>query len=188
MAEVRGILVTAMKAFLNKTYGNAAVQEGMTSLSAEDLSLIQRKFLDASFYPYETMVALRHLMRAVAAGHPRSGDAAGDLGAFLADYIFTGVYKPLLVKDAPKMVAKIAWVKDFFYRDFEKVEATMTADSSCRLVYRYEEDVRKARSVCKSLARFWGRALELASGKNVSSTHPVCICDGADHCEFAFSW
>jgi hypothetical protein len=184
-AEVRGVLISAMKAYLRKTYGADCVDKGLASLSAEEQSLIERKFLDASFYPYETMVALRHLMRAVATGQK---GAADELGAFLADSVFTGVYKPLLAKDAPAMVAKIPWVKDFFYRDFEKVEASMTGPSSCLLTYRYEEKLRPARAVCRSLGNFWARTLQLAGGKRVTFSHDICICDGADHCEFTFRW
>jgi hypothetical protein len=184
-AEVRGILVSSMKAYLNKTYGTDSIERGLTSLSPEEQSLIQRRFLDASFYPYETMVALRHLMRALATGHK---GAADELGTFLADSVFTGVYKPLLAKDAQAMVAKIPWVKDFFYRDFEKVEASMTGPSSCLLIYRYEEELRPARAVCRSLGNFWARTLQLAGGTKVTFSHDVCICDGADHCEFSFRW
>ncbi|HSP15420.1 MAG TPA: hypothetical protein VLV78_11775 [Thermoanaerobaculia bacterium] len=184
-AEVRGVLVSAMKAYLSKTYGPDAVERATATLPTEEQALIQRKCLDASFYPYDTMIALRHLMRPLATGQPAAAD---DLGAFLADYVFTGVYKPLLANDAPAMVAKITWVKDFFYRDLEKVESAMTGDSSCRVTYRYEEKVRPARAVCRSLGNFWARTLQLAGGKKVSFAHDVCICDGADHCEFSFRW
>jgi hypothetical protein len=185
-AEVRGVLVSGFKSYLNKTYGSAAMERGITTLPSEEQALINRKFLDASFYPYETMVALRHLMRALATEQKKGSPE--DLGGFLAEYAFTGVYKPLLAKDARTMVSKIPWVKDFFYKDLEKVEAAMTNDASCRVTYRYEEKVRPARAVCLSLGNFWSRALQLAGGTNVTFTHPVCICDGADHCEFSFSW
>lgn len=185
MAEVRGVLVNAMKAFLNKTYGGPAVEKAAASLPPEENALIARTCLDASFYPYETMVALRHVMRTVAAGQVRAAD---DLGAFLADFVFTGVYRKLLAKDAPAMVAKIGWVKDFFYKDLEKVEATMTGESSCRLSYQYEPGVRQARAVCRSLGSFWARTLELAGGRKVGVTHGACVCDGADRCEFSLTW
>lgn len=185
MAQVRGILVNAMKTYLNKTYGAAAVEKAGAALTPEEQAMIGRKCLDASFYPYETMIALRHLMRGLAAGH---ANAADDLGAYLADYVFTGVYRKLLAGDAPSMVGKIGWVKDFFYKDLEKVEATMTGAGSCRLTYRYEPGVRVARAVCRSLGSFWARTLELAGGRKVAVTHGVCVCDGADRCEFALSW
>ncbi len=185
MAEVKGVLVRAMSAFLVERYGASAVDAAITTLKPEDASLIQRKFLDSSMYPYETMVALRRLARALSAEHPANPE---EIGQFIAEYVFQGVYRPLLAKDPAAMVEKIAWVKDFFYHDTEKVEVSMTGDSSCTLIYRYEEGIRATRGACKSLAGFWRRTLELAGGGRVASTHTACIAEGADHCEFKFSW
>ncbi len=189
MAEVRGILVSGMKAYMTQIYGAPALEEAMATLPPDEVALLQKKCLDASFYPYEMMIALRHLMRAAAAANPKgAATLAENTGAFLADYVFRGVYKAFLPKDAPAMVGKVGWVKDYFYRDLEKVDASMTGGASARLTYHYEPGHRQGRSACKSLGAFWARALELAGGKKVSATHPVCISDGADHCEFTFSW
>ena len=185
MASVKGVLVSAMKSFLNQQYGADAVTAAMKELPPEEVSLIAKRFLDSSMYPYETMVALRHLMRSLAVKNPH---AATDLGAFLADYVFTGVFKPLLAKDPASMVAKIPWAKDFFYNDTETVEATMTGPAACRLTYRYAEGVRATRSGCQGLGSFWARALELTGAKKVSVKHDACIRDGADRCEFALTW
>src|SRR5689334_10080263 len=139
MAEVRGILVNAQKAFVKQTYGKDAVEKMTATLSADEAALIQKPSLDASFYPYEIMVALRHLIRALAAQNPKGARTlAEDSGTFFADYIFNGVYKAFVAKDAPTMVAKIPWLKDYFFRDFEKVDAEMTGDASCRLTYQFE--------------------------------------------------
>jgi hypothetical protein len=189
MAEVRGILVNAEKAFVRHTYGQDAVEKMTATLPAEEIALIKNRSLDASFYPYETMDALRHLIRALSVENPKSvATLAEDSDAFFADHIFNGVYKAFVAKDAPSMVAKIPWVKDYFFRDFEKVEATMTGDASCTLMYQFEPGHRQARSSCISLAGFWARALEIAGGKRVSVTHPTCVRDGADRCEFLLSW
>lgn len=189
MAEVRGILVNAMKAFLKDTYGAEEVEKSLSVLPPEEAALIRRKCLDASFYPFETMVALRHAMRALAAENPKgAATLPEECGTFLADSVFKGLYKAFLTKDAPSMVAKVTWVKDFFYKDLEQVTAEMTGPSSCRLTYRYEPGVRHGRAVCKSLGAFWSHALELAGGKKVAMAHGVCISDGADRCEFALSW
>src|SRR6478672_3178743 len=152
MAEVRGILVNAQKAFVKEKYGKDAVEQITASLPPDEVAVIQKKSLDASFYPYEIMVALRHLIRALAAKDPRGAvTLAEDSGTFIADYIFNGVYKAFIAKDAPTMVSKIPWLKDYFYRDFEKVDARMTGDASCRLTYEFEPGHQQARSSCQSL-------------------------------------
>ncbi|MGZ7081274.1 MAG: hypothetical protein ACXVJT_17805 [Thermoanaerobaculia bacterium] len=185
MASVKGILVSAMKSFLAQQYGADAVTAATAELPPEEIALIQKRHLDGSMYPYETMIALRHLMRLLAT---RQTNAARDFGAYLADYVFTGVYKSMLAKEPATMVAKIPWLKDFFYNDLETVEASMIGTSSCRLVYRYEEGVRVTRSGCQGLGSFWARTLELAGAKQVVVTHSICARDGADRCEFVLSW
>lgn len=185
MAEVKGVLVNAMRAFLRERYGNDAVQRAAGTLAPDDAALIQRKFLDSSFYPYATMVALRRLTRAVA---PDARSTPDELGAFIAEYVFKGVYKPLLPASPVAMVEKMSWVKDFFYRDTDKIEAHMTGGSSCVVTYQYEEGIRPTHAVCKSTAGFWGRTLELAGATKVRREHPACIADGAERCQFTFSW
>ena len=185
MAEVKGVLVSAMTAFLVGRYGKESVEEATKALSAEDAALVRRRFLDSSLYPYATMVALRRLARVLAARGPLTGE---EIGQSIADYVFKGVYKPLLTPDPVRMVEKIGWVKDFFYKDTDKVDAHMTGNSSCALVYHYEEGIRPTRATCNSLIGFWGRTLELAGARKVTATHPVCIAEGDDRCEFTFSW
>jgi hypothetical protein len=136
-------------------------------------------------YPYETMVALRRVMRQLAVQHK---DAPAELGAYLAEFVFSGAFKPLLASDPVTMVGKVTWVKNFFYDDYDIVEAAMTGPASCRLVYHYQAGLRPTRAVCVSLGRFWGRTLELSGADRVAITHGTCICEGADRCEFAFTW
>src|SRR5687768_11894177 len=105
MASVKGILISSMNAFLKQTYGADAVEAGMKTLPPDEIALLQRRFLDGSMYPYETMIALRHLMRYLAIRQQQpGGDPAADLGAFLAESVFTGAFKPLLAKDPVTMV------------------------------------------------------------------------------------
>lgn len=185
MAEVKGVLVSATTAFLVGRYGKEAFEEARKTLSAEDAAVLDRRFLDSSLYPYATMVALRRLARVLSARGPLTGE---EIGESIADYVFKGVYKPLLTNDPVRMVEKIGWVKDFFYKDTDKVDAHMTGNSSCALTYHYVESVRPTRATCNSLIGFWGRTLELTGAGRVAGTHPVCIAEGGDRCEFTFSW
>lgn len=184
MAEVKGVVVNAMLAFLSETYTQEAVDKAVPMLSAEDSALVRRRFLSSSVYPYETMVALRRLMRSLTS-RPEDAEA---VGAYAATYVFTGPYRPLLAKSPAEMVQKISSINDFFYHDAQVIDGRMTGPSSCVVTYRYNPHVRTTRAVCVSNATFWGRALELSGGRKVASTHETCVSDGADHCAFSFSW
>jgi hypothetical protein len=185
MAEVKGVLVTGTRAFLLSRYGRAETDKALHEIDPQAAALIDKRFLDSSFYPYETMNALAVLIRSLAPIHRTTGQ---ELGTFLAEYVFKGAYKPMLDSDMPRMVTKIATIKDFFYRDANTVESDMTGDSSCKVVYRYAQGVQPTRGACRSLGAFWGRVLELAGGVAVVDTHPICVAEGDDRCEFRYSW
>lgn len=185
MAEVKGVLVTGMRAFLLDRYGKGVVDQALATLDDRDAKLIKRPFLDGSFYPYDTMTAMADLTHAL---NPIRKTTGQEMGKYLAEYVFKGPYKPLLTKEVVPMVQKIAWIKDFFYRDTNDVESKMTGDRSCVVIYRYSHGIKPTRGLCRSLGAFWGRALELAGGMKVSATHPTCIVEGRDRCDFAYSW
>ena len=185
MADIKGVLVSGMRAFVLERYGKAAVDQAVAKLDPNEAALVKRTFLDGSFYPYSTVTAMADLIQSLAPIRRTHGQ---ELGNWLAEYVFKGPYKPLLTRDVPRMVEKIAWIKDFFYRDANNVESAMTGASSCKVVYRYQNGVRPTRGVCRSLGAFWGHTIELSGGMKVAATHPTCVAEAGDHCEFMYSW
>lgn len=185
MAEVKGVLVAGTRAFLLNRYGKPVVDRAVSTMDPGEASRISRPFLEGSFYPYATMEAMTSLIHGLAPIRRTTGQ---ELGTFLAEYVFKGPYKPMLTSDVPRMVEKIAFIKDFFYRDANMVESLMTGNSSAKVVYRYENGVRPTRGLCRSLSAFWGHALELSGSMKVKATHPTCIVDGRDRCEFVYTW
>lgn len=185
MAEVKGVLVTGMRAFMLGRYGKPAVDQALVKIGPSDASRVNRPFLDGSFYPYGTFDSMAALFHALSPIKHTKGD---ELGAFLAEYVFKGPYKPMLTKDLERMVEKIASIKEFFYRDANTIESAMTGPASCKVVYRYQNGVRPTRGACRSLGAFWGHALELSGDIRVRAKHPVCVVEGGDRCEFVYSW
>lgn len=174
-----------MRTFLLDRYGKDAIDKAFAKLDPKEASLVQKRFLETSFYPYATVTAVASLFHALSDIRHTTGQ---ELGKYLAEYVFQGPYKPMLTKDVRRMVEKIGSIKDFFYRDANTVESAMITPSSCKLIYRYEKGVQTTRGACRSLGTFWGRVLELSGGMKVTTTHPACAADGADRCEFRYSW
>jgi hypothetical protein len=106
----------------------------------------------------------------------------------MAEYVFTGVYRSLLVKDPAKQVEKFSWIRDFFFKEARELETEMTGQSRCLVRYRYEAGATPTRSICESLSGFWSRTLELAGASEVKPSHPKCVTGGNDCCEFVFQW
>jgi hypothetical protein len=120
MAEVKGVLLNGWTKYLHDRFSTEAIERAAATLSPADAALIKNRFLDGMWYPYDTMRALRHLARNL----PNASDAGAlELGAYLAQYSFTGIYHAVMTNDPVKLVQKL-----------------------------------------------------------------VCICQGADRCEFSFSW
>ncbi|MEK6322149.1 MAG: hypothetical protein AABN33_10740 [Acidobacteriota bacterium] len=186
MAEIKGILLNAWVKFVNDRYGEEAVAKAHGALSPEDRRLIPAKFLDASWYPYDSLHALGRLTRPLVTR--AESNIASEVGRFMAQHAFTGVYRSLLAHDPIKQVEKFTSIGAFFFRETRKLETEITGPSSCLVRYRYEAGAKPTRAICTSLCGFWSRSIELAGASTVKASHPKCFAAGADCCEFVFEW
>ncbi|MFY9557458.1 MAG: hypothetical protein WAV20_03550 [Blastocatellia bacterium] len=186
MAEVKGILLNAWVKFVNDRYGEQAVANALAALSPEDRRLVPGKFLDASWYPYDSLHALRRLTRPLVKKADR--DITTEIGRFMAEHAFTGVYRSLLAHDPIKQVEKFTSIGEFFFHDTRKLETEITGPASCLVRYRYEPGAKPTGAICTSLGGFWSRSLELTGASNVKGSHPKCLSTGSDCCEFVFEW
>lgn len=186
MAEIRGVLLNAWVTFLKNRYGEQALATAVAPLGAEDRALLSATFLDASWYPFETLHALRRVTRPLVTSADR--DLTAEIGRFMAQHAFTGVYRSLLARDPGKQIEKFKSIGEFFFRETRKLETEITGSSSCVVRYRYEAGAKPTRAICASLAGFWSRTLELAGALEVKAAHSKCVAAGDDCCEFTFEW
>ena len=186
MAEIKGILLNGWVKFLKDKYGDETVAKATAALEPEDRRLVPAMFLDASWYPYDSLHALRRLTRPLI--KKGDGDITSEIGRYMAQYAFTGVYKSLLAHDPIKQVEKFASIGEFFFRDARKLETELTSPTSCLVRYRYQPGAKPTRAICGSLTGFWSRSIELAGASRVNGSHTKCYAAGADCCEFAFDW
>src|SRR5947208_2033719 len=100
-AEVKGVLLNAQLLFMKTNWGDAQVDAAMATLQSDDAKLLGQRFLDSGWYPQQTEVAMRRLIRAMP---PRAGNVPLEVGAFIAEHAFTRVYSSLLTKDVGRMV------------------------------------------------------------------------------------
>jgi hypothetical protein len=186
MAKIKGIQLNAIMKFLKKRYGEDRVKALIGSLPAEDRILLPPVLLDSNWYPYEVLRAVRKISRGLAAEKDES--LAVDMGRYIADYAFAGVYRSIFVRQPIKQVQKFSWVHDFFYQDAQTLETEIVSETSCVIRYRYLPGVKPARSTCASTMGFWIRTIELSGGSNVKASHDKCVIDGHDCCEFSVVW
>jgi hypothetical protein len=198
MAEVKGILLRSGVLYLKKLYGDKEVNTAINELDPEDQVLLPSVLLDSNWYPFDIWRAMRRLSRKLDTAFPAviahaknpnaTTNLALDMGKFMAQHAFTGIYRPLLAKTPIKQVEKFPLINDLFYKDTRKVEVKLLSDTSAFVRYTYEPGVNPRHSTCLSSMGIWVRSLELAGAKNVKAVHTKCIVDKKDFCEFTFEW
>ena len=186
MAEIKGILLNAWVKFVNERYGEQAIARCFEALCPEERRLISSTFLDASWYPYDSLHAFGKAIRPLVT--KSDTNFAEDIGRFMAQHAFTGVYRSLLARDPIKQVGKFTSIAEFFFRGVHKLETEITGPASCLARYRYEAGAKPTRGICISLSGFWSRSLELAGASKVAAAHPKCFAAGGDCCEFLLEW
>jgi hypothetical protein len=186
MAEIKGVLLNAWVELLMKRYGESALAEAFAAVSRNDPTLRSSFFLPTNWYPYSALDGLRQVTRALAT--PTAPVLSVEVGRYMAEYVFTGVYHALLVKDPNKQLEKFPSIKEFFFHDTYDLEIEHGGDSRCLIRYRYEAGIRPTRAICESLGGFWSKALELAGAANTRFAHPNCVLSGGPCCEFTLEW
>lgn len=186
MAEVRGVLLNAVLAFLKKRFGEQEVENSILELAPSDQLLLPSIILDSNWYPYTAWGSVRRLTAMLS--KQRDPELASEMGKSNATYVFEGVYKNLLVKDPAKLVEKFSWLHAYFYRDGLALETELPNPGTCYLRYRYNADDKPARSTCISTLGFWIRTIELAGGNSVRADHTKCRAQGDELCEYRIEW
>jgi hypothetical protein len=186
MAEIKGVLLSAWVTFLKNRYGAAAVTAAMSTLDPEEQARLSAPFLPSSWYPYDTLHLLRKLTRPLAT--PADHNLSAEIGAFMAEHAFTGVYHSLLERDPIKQVQKFVWIGAFFFNDTRILETEITGDTSCLVRYRYQPGATPTNAICSSLCSFWSRTIELSGASKIAAAHPKCVANKDACCEFTFRW
>ena len=186
MAQIKGVLLNAWVELLKQRFGEQAVVGAFDAVSRENPLLRSSFFLPTNWYPYSTLDGLRQVTRQLAT--PAKPVLSVEVGRFMAEYVFTGVYRSLLVKDPARQLEKFPSIKEFFFHDTYELEIEHGGESNCLVRYRYEAGTSPTRAICESLGGFWSKALELAGASNVRFAHPRCVLMGGSCCEFTLAW
>ena len=186
MAEIKGVLLSAWMTFLKTRYGEQAVAAALDTLDVDDQAKLAAPFLPSSWYSYDTLYTLRKLTKPLATRADRNLSA--EIGSFMAEHAFNGVYRSLLERDPVKQVKKFAWIGEFFFNEARKLETEITSDRSCVVRYRYEQGAAPTRAICASLGAFWSRTIELSGAAGIRAAHTKCVAAGDECCEFTFAW
>ena len=184
MAEVKGTVINAWKKFLEERYGEHKVSQAIQSLDPQERSALQSPILDSTWYPIALQNVMGKLTRSVSG--PADKDIAWELGRYMAEYVYSKVYR-MLLKAKPNSGRPIDWFDDVVFRDLRTYVVETAGPSSCVVRYQYIEG-KPTRGQCRTLQAFISRKLELAGYKKVTCGHEKCLAKGNDCCEFVMQW
>jgi hypothetical protein len=183
MGEIRGIMLSAWVSFLKERYGNEAVNGGIAKLGPQDKLQMEKPILDSSWYPIETTRLLSKLQTVL----DSKADVSLESGRYMAEYVFTGVYRMFLAHDPLTQGKKIVQASNYFYRGVHKLEVDATGPASCTVRYRLAQG-KPSTATCNTRKGWWARALELAGATSVTISHPQCRARGDEVCQFLMEW
>src|ERR1700751_3270981 len=104
-------MLNAWLSFLKTRYGDQAVAAAAGKRAAEDRLQLEKVILDSSWYPIETTRLLSKLQAAI----NDKSDVAQESGRYMAEYVFTGVYRMFLARDPLSQGKKIMQASNYFY-------------------------------------------------------------------------
>ena len=183
MALVKGTLINAWKNFLKERFGETRLADALQSLEADDRFLVQSAILDSTWYPMKLQQIMGRLTKSLTTASDK--DMALELGRYMADYVYSTVYRRLLKK--PHGDRAIDWFDDVVYQDLRKCVVETAGPTSFVARYFYLEN-RPTPGQCRSLQGFISRKMELAGYREVTCVHPKCLARGSDCCEFLMQW
>jgi predicted hydrocarbon binding protein len=176
-------MLNAWLSFLKDRYGDEAVGGAIGKLAPQDKLQLEKTILDSSWYPIEATRVLSKLQSVL----DGKVDISLEMGRYMAEYVFTGVYRMFLTRDPLSQGKKIVQASNYFYRDVHKLEVDVTGPVSCTVRYRLAKG-KPSIATCNTRKGWWARALELAGAISVNITHPQCRARGQEVCEFLVEW
>jgi hypothetical protein len=184
VAEVKGTVINAWKKFLEERYGEHKLSEAIQSLDSQERSALQSPILDSTWYPIALQNVMSKLTKTLTL--PADRDIAWELGRYMAEYVYSKVYR-MLLKSKPNSSKPIDWFDDVVFRDLRTYVVEASGPASCLVRYKYLEG-KPTKGQCRTLQAFISRKLELAGYKKVTCGHDKCLAKGNDCCEFLMQW
>ncbi|MGH9824527.1 MAG: V4R domain-containing protein [Blastocatellia bacterium] len=186
MGEIKGVLLDAWFRLLKLKYGEDAVNQAMTTLNPDDRALLAGRFLASSWYPFNSLQALRRLTRSVVVDP--DPNLVIEIGRFMAHEACTGVYRSLIAKNPEKMVERFNWVEEMLFNNARMLESELTEPKTALVRYLYTTGLKPTTAICDSHVGFLQELVELAGAKNAVVKQIRCAARGDSVCEFSFKW
>jgi len=182
-AVARGSTIHATLDFIRHTHGRDTVSAIVGLLDEDDRRAILSADLTTEV-PYESVLALWRIADALlATSHPTWMEEAG---AFALESIGQQLYGRILRRASPhEFITQSAWMFRLYYAPGEW---TVPELSPGRAILRLLGFDTVTTLFCRRQTGGLRRAVELAGGRRVTSTHVRCVHEGDATCEWELCW
>lgn len=182
--RTKGAVLLARKSFVTDVYGEAAWQQVLDALPAEDRALLSGVVLTSGWYPFAVNERLdREIVDKLG-----QGDAAvlEKIGERSAKANLSGPHRGFLTPGDPQRFMSMTDRIYSFYYDTGRREYESTGPNS-GVITTWEADTFSATD-CRTVIGWYRQALEMCGARNVVIDHDLCRGDGADRCRYKVSW
>ena len=183
MQQIKGAVLKSRLAFVQEKFGDAAVQQVLAGLPADDQAALH-SILTVRWYPFETGKRLDDAIVAVCG----NGDPAffKRLGAASADKNLSALHKSFLTPGNPHAFLGKARTIYAMYYETGRREYQRTGDASGVLT-TYDAETFSAPD-CQTVIGWYERALEMCGASEVTIVEEECRATGGATCRYAVSW
>jgi hypothetical protein len=185
MAKVKGSVVHSNAAFLQEKLGKEVYGQILAKLDPADRAALGTVILQSAWYEYSLVLRLMEVAGEFYKG-PASKSLAWEMGRFSAEYGLKTVYKIFFKVADPGFIISRASKIFGNYFDSGTMEVVSLEPRSAHLRIRGFD--QPCQAFCDRAMGWMERTTELAGGKSVTITHPVCATRGGNCCDYVGRW
>lgn len=185
MAKVKGSVVHSNVAYLQQKLGRETYEKILSRLSETDRESLGTVVLQSAWYEYSMVLKL---MEAAQEFHRQEGSRtlAWEMGRFSAEYGLKTVYKIFFkVADPQHIISRASKIFGNYF-DSGTMEVVSLEPRSAHLRIRGFD--QPCQPFCDRAMGWMERTTELAGGKSVAITHPICASRGGTFCDYVGRW
>lgn len=185
MAKIKGSVVHSNAAFLQEKLGKEIYGQVLAKLTPADREALGTVILQSAWYEYS--ILLRLMEAAQEFYKPTTPKSmAWEMGRFSSEYGLKTVYKIFFKVADPQFVISRASKIFSNYFDTGVMEiVSMEARAAHLRIRGFDQPCEQ---FCDRAQGWMERTVEMAGGKSVTITHPICAARGGAYCDFLGRW
>jgi hypothetical protein len=182
--NVKGTVLLARRAFVQKHFGQEAWEQVLNSLGAEDRGRLNGILLSVAWFPFKLSERLDEaIVRILGQGDESVFERIGQVSA---EENLSGAHKHFLAAGSPeKFLRQTPAIYKFYYDSGYRTYEPDGADGA--VLTTYDADTF-SHVDCLTVIGWHKRALQMCGAREVEMREEACRARGADTCRYRIKW